>query len=64
MVVMKNESASSRTRHKLRLQAVAFLLIVLPSLGLYPAAISGITFATWSLMAIIAAAMILATIIS
>lgn len=55
---MNNNSTNNMS--KLQLQTVAFLLIVLPSFGLYFTVSSGITPATWLLMTLIAAAMILA----
>lgn len=55
---MKNNS--TKNMKKLRLQAVAFLLIVLSSFGLYFAVASGITPAIRLLMTLIAAAMVLA----
>jgi hypothetical protein len=55
---------SNSTKNKIRLQAVAFLLVALPSFGLYVAVNSGATIAIWLLLALIAAAMILAAIVS
>ncbi len=57
---MNNADDDLRAKTNLRLQAMAFLLIVLPSLGLYLAVASSLSLVIWLLMAIIAAAMILA----
>lgn len=55
---------ATKNTKKLRLQAAAFLLIAVPSFGLYLAVVSGATIATWLLLALIAAAMILAAAVS
>ena len=57
-------SNPNRSTRKLRLQAAAFLLIILPSFGLYIAVTSGVTPMIWLQMVFIAAAMILAAAIS
>ena len=57
---MNNTRRSSSATLKLRLQATAFLLIVLSSLGLYLTVASGLALVTWLLIALIAGAMILA----
>jgi hypothetical protein len=61
---MTNTPKTSSAETKLRLQATAFLLIVLPSFGLYMAVTSGLALAIWLLFALIAAAMILAAFAS
>lgn len=62
MAVMK--ANPSRDLRKHRLQALAFLLILLASFGLYIATTSGALPAIWLLFALIAAAMTLAAIVS
>jgi hypothetical protein len=57
-------SNPTKSTQKLRLQAAAFLLVVLPSFGLYLAVASGATLAIWLLFTLIAAAMILAAAVS
>lgn len=57
---MNNTRRSSSAALKLRLQAMAFLLIVLASLGLYLTVASGLALVTWLLIALTAGAMILA----
>jgi hypothetical protein len=61
---MNNTNETSSAEIKLRLQATAFLLIVLPSFGLYLAVTSSLTLVAWLLFALIAAAMILAAFAS
>ena len=50
----------NRADIKLRRQTIAFLLIILPSLGLYFAMTSSCTIAVWILLAMIVAGMALA----
>jgi hypothetical protein len=57
---MKPVDNSTRVNTKLRRQAMAFLLIILPSLGLYFAIISSCTIAAWILSALIVIGMVLA----
>jgi len=62
MAAMKNKL--TKDLRKLRLQTLAFVLIVLPSFGLYFAVTSGAALATWLLVALIAVAMALAATVS
>ncbi|HEY70391.1 MAG TPA: hypothetical protein G4O08_07400 [Anaerolineae bacterium] len=57
---MKPVDNHTRTNTKLRRQTMAFLLIILPSLGLYFAMASSCTFAVWILLALILTGMVLA----
>ncbi len=51
---------TNRADIKLRRQTIAFLLIILPSLGLYFAMTSSCTIAVWILLALIVTGMALA----
>ncbi len=51
---------TNRADTKLRRQTMAFLLIILPSLGLYFAMTSSCTIAVWILLALIVTGMALA----
>ena len=51
---------TNRADIKLRRQTIAFLLIILPSLGLYFAMTSSCTLAVWVLLALIVTGMALA----
>ncbi len=57
-------SNATKNMDKVRLQTAAFLLITLPSFGLFFAVASGAATAIWLLLALIAAAMILAAVVS
>jgi hypothetical protein len=57
---MKPVDDSTRANTKLRRQTMAFLLIILPSLGLYFAITSSCTIAVWILLALIVSGMVLA----
>lgn len=51
---------SFRERHRFALQTMAFGLILLPPVGLYFTVTSGVMWATWALMGLIAVGMLLA----
>ena len=54
-----NDKAANAQR-KFQLQALAFLLILLPPIGLYYTVTIGLAWATWVLMGLIVAGMVLA----
>ena len=55
---MKDKTATAQ--RKFRLQILAFILMMVPPLGLYYTVTLGLTWATWVLMGLIAAGMVLA----
>jgi hypothetical protein len=57
---MKPVDNSAHVDTKLRRQTMAFLLIILPSLGLFFAITSSCTIAVWILLALIVIGMVLA----
>ena len=58
------ERAPFHVRHKLVLQAIAFLIITFASIGIYFTAIAGADRNTWLLMISITTAMLLALFVS
>lgn len=48
-----NEKIPIRERRKFELQTLAFLLIIMPSIGLYPATLAGITWLVMLLLIVI-----------
>ena len=53
-----------RKKHKLHIQGIALLLIVIPSIGVYFSVLGGATLVTWLFMALIGAGMLLAVWVS
>ncbi len=53
-------SKSTQPQRKFQLQSLAFLLIMLPPIGLYYTVPLSLTWATWILMGLIVAGMLLA----
>ena len=51
---------STQAQRKFQLQSLAFLLILLPPIGLYFTVTFGLVWATWLLMGLIVAGMLLA----
>ncbi len=58
-----NDKARQANR-KFQLQSLAFLLIMLPPIGLYYTVAAGLVWATWLLMALIVAGMFLAILVT
>jgi hypothetical protein len=61
---MMNKSHRFRLGDRFRLQTAAFLLITLPPIGLYLAITTGATWATWPLMILLIAGMLLGILAS
>jgi hypothetical protein len=59
MASMSDPSQPFKLRHKFVLQTAAFLLIILPPLGLYWAVLAGITWAVYVLLTAVLAGVLL-----